>query len=208
MNENADIASLDEVKHKQGIDDFSHVIHSASDLQCPLVIFHPHRGYGRLDNLDKRIDAVIRSVDSLIQTAEKVGVRIAVENLFTKGSDQILDALFERFSPSELGFCYDSSHDNITSGTIFGDLLKKYGSWLAATHISDNMGANDDHKIPFTGVIDFSKFIENFPVDKYTGNLLLETEIRMHPEIKESSADFLQQSFDAAARLRNELLSR
>ena len=175
---------------------------------CPLVIFHPHRRYDSLDNQSRRIDAVIRSVDALIKIAQNSDVHIAVENLFTMGSDKILDTLFERFSPEDLGFCYDSSHDNISPGSDFGVILNKYGNWLSATHISDNMGKNDDHMIPYSGQIEFSKFIQNFPIEKYNGNLLFETEIRMHPELKGQSEKFLSLCYDAAMRLRKEIQSQ
>jgi sugar phosphate isomerase/epimerase len=207
IHEDADIASQDEDIRKRGVGDFIEVLRASHDLDCGIVIFHAHRGYDPFDNISCICDSVLHSVDTLVAESQKLGIKLAVENLYNLGSNRILEALFERFSPDSLGFCYDSSHDNISKETVFGDILRNYSRRLIATHFSDNHGSEDEHMIPFTADVDFEFICEYFPVDTYRGNLLLETETRNHPELDGFTQEFLRQSFDAGMNLRRDILA-
>ena len=202
-----DIASLDENIRKKGVNDFCIMIDAAADLNGRILVFHAHGWkYDLEQNINGYIDSVLKSVEVMIARSVESGVKLAVENLYNKGSIRILQELFSRFTPDELGFCYDSSHDMICKETEFSEILKKYSSRLLTTHLSDNMGRKDDHMIPYTGAIEFDKVINDFPKTTYNGNILLEVEVRQHPGLADFTSEFLRQSFDAAMRIRKEII--
>jgi L-ribulose-5-phosphate 3-epimerase len=206
MHKDADIGSLDNDLRLLGVEDFKSVIDATSEMGAQIVVFHPHNWYDLADRLDERIAAVLKSVESMVSYAGKKDIKLAAENLFRNESTSILETCFASFSPDDLGFCYDSSHDNITPDSSLGELLSRHSNRLLTTHFSDNMGKQDDHMIPYMGSIDFRKVAGSFPLDTYKGNLLLETEIRLHENLKTFPAEFLRNCFDASMRMRNEIL--
>ena len=207
MHDDVDISSPDVTLRSQGVLDFLHVIEAASSLECGIVVFHAHRVYGPIGDMELRTDAVLKSVETLINSAKENNVKLAVENLFNKGSNLILDSLFENFHPDDLGFCYDSSHDNIIKETTFGEVLIKNFDRLLTTHLSDNRGEKDDHMIPFKGNIDFDLLCKNLPWEKYNGNILLETESRLHSTLKGTPDKFLWVCYNAAKEIRERIFN-
>jgi sugar phosphate isomerase/epimerase len=114
----------------------------------------------------------IEIIRSIVSQAEKLGVRIALEN--TK-RPAYLEPIFNEIKSSNLGFCYDCSHDFLT-GQSEGGILVRWGNRLFTTHISDAKGENDDHLQLGEGTIDWSKYVNAFLRDSYKGALILEIE--------------------------------
>jgi sugar phosphate isomerase/epimerase len=135
-------------------------------------------------------------IRSLVSQAEKMGVIIAVEN--TTRPDY-LEYVFSNIRSPNLGFCYDSSHDFVAR-EFRGEALKKWGSLLAATHLSDNKGIHDDHLLPGDGTIDWESVVQQFPKESYKGTIMLEVE---GPEAgKGLTADeFLKLSYQKARQI-------
>jgi sugar phosphate isomerase/epimerase len=112
----------------------------------------------------------ISVIHDLVSQAEGSGVTIALENTLRP---DYLEPIFSGIKSPNLGFCYDCSHDFLL-GQSKGAILKKWGSLLVATHISDARGARDDHLQLGEGTIDWSTFVEAFPHNTYKGVLQLE----------------------------------
>jgi sugar phosphate isomerase/epimerase len=102
------------------------------------------------------------AMQKILTTAERCGVKIAIENtdgLNIKHFFYILDNLK---SPG-LGFCYDCGHHYLYTPKV--DLMKKYGSRCITMHLHDNLRdwkvgldwTRDLHVLPFDGNIDFNK---------------------------------------------------
>jgi sugar phosphate isomerase/epimerase len=120
-----------------------------------------------------RIKNGLQVVRELVQQAEQLGVTIASEN--GEGGNKYLDYIFENIQSPNLGFCYDSSHDNIaTENRGYG--LQKWGKNLVTTHLSDNFGIEDDHLLPGKGTINWDIIREHFPKEVYQGTLMLEVD--------------------------------
>jgi sugar phosphate isomerase/epimerase len=117
------------------------------------------------------IQSGIQVICGLVSQAEDTGVTIALENTLRP---DYLDFIFSRVQSPNLGFCYDSSHDFL-EGQSKGAILKKWGSLLKATHISDARGKSDDHLPIGEGTIDWKSLLDSFP-DNYQGTFLLEVE--------------------------------
>lgn len=139
----------------------------------------------------------LESMLQLVKVAEELGVTIAIENtLRTDNIPYILDKIQSKY----LGFCYDSSHYNLTDKQDF-HLLDNYGGRLVTTHLSDNDGLKDRHWLPGQGSIDWIKLTNHFP-EGYRGCLTLEA-YPMHEEHEDSPQRFLQKAYQRVAKVRD-----
>ena len=136
---------------------------------------------GFLDvSLDRLHDYLLESLEELLPLAEKLGVVIAIENIWfpTCSSDRLLDAV-KRFQTPALGICYDSGHANIMAGKNVTDA--NHGLWdyrqrgmepawndhiledvlphVVNCHLHDNDGQRDLHLLPGKGTIDWSRIV-------------------------------------------------
>lgn len=115
-----------------------------------LVLHLPLRKYG------EESQAVAQSVElarRLMQACRPYGVRLALENCCQSLS--YLDAVFAACAPDELGLCFDSGHANLSG---HAELVTRFAPRLIATHLHDNNGHSDQHRLPGEGCIDWPAF--------------------------------------------------
>ena len=106
-----------------------------------------------------------------VERAEKKNVSIALENL---ENHHYLRHLFDRIYSDNLGFCYDSGHENCwTNGE---NLLERYGGLLMALHLHDNDGSGDQHKLPGDGTVNWIQVAIHLRQCKFTGPIVLEVQ--------------------------------
>jgi sugar phosphate isomerase/epimerase len=133
-----------------------------------------------LHDVPSQEEALAESIDvleDLRPAAEKAGVRVAVEDLYSpRQFDQIafFDALFARFGPEYLGLCYDSGHASMTGCQ---DFVERYASRLLCTHLHDNDGKNDLHHLPGTGVADWTMILGSLKRSGFAGPVNMEIRI-------------------------------
>jgi sugar phosphate isomerase/epimerase len=176
------------------IDRVRNAIDAAEAIGSGIVILHVTDRF-LAEETRARIGAVKTSLKELIPYAMKKGVQLAAENLPSALAMQVFHAALEG-EPS-LGVCYDSSHARI-AGDGF-DVLQRYRDRVIALHISDNRGQNDDHMLPFEGVIEWPEFAH------YLGRLPRISILMLEVEVRESafrdSQEFLAQAAARAKRL-------
>jgi len=120
----------------------------------------------------------------LAEKAEKAGITIALENVWRL---EYLDYIFDNIKSDKLKFCYDSGHENcFTHGA---DCLSKYGDKLAALHLHDNDGLNDQHILPFGGNVNWDRIMTKIKELNYRGVLALEIDAQYSGVLDEYSAD-------------------
>ena len=170
--------------HKQWIDDC--VRHNIKKL-----VFHTCPD---CPNPPAPNNLLLDSICEILKFAESAKVILAVENI--RRSDYV-DIVFEQFVSEYLRFCYDSGHDFIWNSRPT-EILKKWGHKLAATHLHDNLGSNDDHMLPLTGKIDWRKIISNWPKD-YKGVLMLEV---LGDPNTQSAENFMKNAFESITKLK------
>jgi sugar phosphate isomerase/epimerase len=138
------------------------------------------------------------SLEALLPAAERVGVRLALENMlpahvgtFSADVRAFVDALDSPY----LGICFDTGHAHVVSdeGVVEGAPAAFAGlqDRIIAFHLADNSGAKDEHLQPPYGSIDwealapainaagvaFPATVETPPWDESTpGQLLREIE--------------------------------
>jgi sugar phosphate isomerase/epimerase len=147
------------------------------------------------ENPPAPVKILLDSVNEILKFAESAKIKLAAEN--TRRSDYI-DFIFERIDSEYLCFCYDSGHDFIWNSRPT-EILKKWGHKLAATHLHDNKGSDDDHMLPFTGNVDWQKIIAAWP-QAYKGPFMLEV---LGDDKTESAETFLQRAFESLTKLKS-----
>ncbi len=137
---------------------------------------------GFLDfSLERLHEFLLESLEELLPLAEKLGVIIAIENIWfpTCSSDRLLDAV-KRFQTPALGICYDSGHANIMAGKNVTDanhalwdyhqrgmeppwndhILEDVLPHVVNCHLHDNDGQRDLHLLPGAGTVDWPHIVE------------------------------------------------
>jgi sugar phosphate isomerase/epimerase len=158
------------------------------------AIIHPH--HFLLDNPTRTLRRSAESLKHIINSKPEK-MNLAVENLPRSQGSRICAGLLEMFDQTQIGLCYDSSHENI-SGEPF-HLLKKYGSRLYTCHLSDNKGENDDHFIPGDGIIDWPEL--KCHLDSNDGFCDILFEVGTGERLTEAAESFLARTFKRAEEI-------
>ena len=147
-------------------------IHTGNDTNTPGV------------PVAKQLDNISFALDKLLPEAEKLGVAIAIENIWVPvNTPENLWIIKKRFDTPCLGFCYDAGHANIMSRqngrdkeiscardywakanagepAWDDDILEKMLPEIINCHLHDNSGETDQHFLPGTGSIDWQKTVD------------------------------------------------
>ena len=75
--------------------------------------------------------------------------------------------------PKICGICLDVGHAQLESNAV--RVARLMGSRVVNAHIHDNYGQEDEHLLPFEGIIDFSGVIKVLKEVGYTGVLTYES---------------------------------
>ena len=145
--------------------------------------------------------------DPFVELGIKNGIGTAFENMiqggnhlhirYTAHQDDLIDYVDSYHDPM-VGICWDFGHANIT-GLEQPAALRKVGKRLVCTHVDDNYGINDNHIIPFMGMV---KWFDIIPAEiGYKGELSLEVGIAIKNAPRDLQDSFVRSSFDACQYL-------
>ncbi len=119
---------------------------------------------GRIKRVQPHLDALSRSLDTLLPDLESAGVTLAIENLPTwesVPSEAEMAALLEHYPSSRLAAWHDIGH-GVTREKLGFSLplrwLEKIGPRLAGLHIHDVDAKQNDHLAPGQGTVDFTRY--------------------------------------------------
>jgi sugar phosphate isomerase/epimerase len=129
------------------------------------------------------------ALEKLVKVAEDSDVKIAVENTIQPA---LLGLIFSHIQSSNIGFCYDTSHDFLYSPKP-GALLERWGHRLMVTHLADNDGILDRHWLPGLGILNWKEIVSRWPMKTYKGSLNLEAFSK--DQDKESAPDFMTSAY-------------
>jgi sugar phosphate isomerase/epimerase len=137
---------------------FRQFLNVAIFLKPRASVFHAAydkwRYNGHLDNWFRN------SVDTwqmVMETASKIGLCVAIENVFDETPDAI-QMLMEKIDSPDFGFCFDTGHFNLFTTVSMERWFESLGHRLLETHLHDNNGTEDSHWALGRGTIDFEKF--------------------------------------------------
>ena len=148
-----------------------------ANLNSPVLVIHPGNYYndqawsqkvGLTDFFEEQterygFDRVLKTAAANLHEAgayaEKLGVKIAVENLDRTepfGDHTALPRLVSMADSPAVGFCLDAGHAHCCGKTSVVEWIDIMGDKLFTTHFHDNRGARnwtDEHRAPGFGTI-------------------------------------------------------
>jgi sugar phosphate isomerase/epimerase len=116
-----------------------------------------HGGYqGWIYDFDpeKWIEPARRAFGEVLESAEKHGVDLFLENVFDDTPEHLLRLKLAAGS-SRLGFCFDAGHATLFSALPVHRWVEAFGPDLRELHLHDNRGTRDDHLPVGEGTINF-----------------------------------------------------
>jgi sugar phosphate isomerase/epimerase len=154
------IGSMDEIKR---------AIEIAEHLPFRFIILHlglPGDSYDM-----RKLDAAFSSIEHLRLFAKERAVDVLIENTPGALSTPERVMYFIQYTRLDVKVCFDAGHAHLAGGVQPSlELLKSH---VAAVHLHDNRGENDDHLLPFGGTIQWKEAIESFhTLDPNTAFLL------------------------------------
>ncbi|MBD2862299.1 sugar phosphate isomerase/epimerase family protein [Paenibacillus oceani] len=166
-----------------------------------IVILHPSYEPIRDEERPARMAACKAALASLAAEADRLGVRIAVENLprTCLGRDSSEMSELAAADPRLL-VCCDVNHMLLESQEMF---IGKLGVRIGAVHMSDYDGVDERHWMPGRGVIRWNEVLRSLAKHGYPGPFLFEVRQPVPTELaacwQELLADYQKESVSERA---------
>ena len=157
------------------------------------VVMHVPAATGDPEQADRIWGQWRKSLDELDSYARIHGVRIAIEN----GDFDRVEQVLSMYDPGYLGLCYDSGHGNMEPDGL--GRLEGLKHRLIAVHISDSDGADDPHKLVFSGTLDWPRFARILAESAYDRWVSMEV-LKGRSDI-DDEAEYLREAFRTGSRL-------
>jgi len=178
---------LDNIQGEAAVECYLQCIADCAEFDIPAMVVH-------LPDDDKPYNAFgMDRIKRLADKAEKLGVNIALENLNNYGN---LSIVLQHVESNRIGFCYDCCHHYNYCPEV--DLPDIYGSRMMALHLHDT-GSGGIHQIPFDGMLDWSRIMEQVAETRYTGATAIEAMNWCYPHL--TAHEYLYKAYESAARL-------
>ncbi|MDR2526069.1 MAG: sugar phosphate isomerase/epimerase [Oscillospiraceae bacterium] len=162
-----------------------------SENEVPVMVAHA----GSEALTPKGMDRFAR----LAAEGQRLGVRIALENLRDRGEVMQVIALLQAVRSPYLGLCFDAGHNNANADLPPLDLPAIADQRLFMVHLHDNDGKSDQHMMPYDGTIDWAVTMRSVAKANRAVPILLELVERGHAEL--SPPDFLALAYARAKKL-------
>lgn len=160
-------------------------LEAASELEAPYAVLHPVHHLPYAANHETLLDQTRTVCNDLIPFAEKLGVKVAIENMFEYNPEGIatqdvfadsseFEGFLNEYNHPFLVACVDVGHAQIAKtppGQMIRDLTGKY---VKVLHIHDNDGSHDLHMPPYLGMIDWQNVTNALHDVHYDGSLCME----------------------------------
>jgi sugar phosphate isomerase/epimerase len=172
--------SSQEYQRLAGVELVRNRIEMTAYLSADVVIMHVPA--------DPESVAVRRSLDQLEPFGRERNVRIAIEN----GSFEAIRRLLSEYDPQYVGLCYDSGHGN-TDADGLGH-LESLKHRLISVHLHDNDGTGDQHRLLFSGTVDWNRLARIMAESAYTKGVSME--VSMGRSGIQDEKDFLNNAFE------------
>jgi sugar phosphate isomerase/epimerase len=137
---------------------FRQVLNVAAILKPRAAVFHAAYDRWRYSGRkDVWLDYSIDTWRKVMESASKIGLRVAVENVFDE-EPEALKMLIDKIARPDFGFCFDTGHFNLFSSVPMERWFEALGRHLIEVHLHDNDGTADSHWALGRGNIEFEKF--------------------------------------------------
>lgn len=137
---------------------FRQILAVAAILKPRATVFHGAYDRWRYSGRkDIWLENSIETWQKVMDTATKICLRVAVENVFDE-DPEALQMLIEKIDSPDFGFCFDTGHFNLFSTVTMEKWFESLGRRVVEVHLHDNDGKADSHWALGEGDIDFEKF--------------------------------------------------
>lgn len=195
---NANALWEDTVNGQDACKELVSCVEDCTTHNIPTLVMHTENKNGtETVELPSDFTIGIERMKRIIDTAERLNVNIAVENM---SRHEYLDCIFQNIHSARLGFCFDSGHYNMF--TPEHDLLTQYGDKLMALHLHDNDGVDDWHSLPFSGNVCWDGIAGKLKTLSCNGVIALEVGNKKFEHI-EKPDEFLRLAVDSAERMKS-----
>ncbi len=180
-----DLAATDESARRASVDDVRRAITWLADAGGARLVVHPGVLSDESQATRRRV-SLVRSLSALAPAAASHGVSLCVENMpptccpGSRMSD--LAAIVSELGATHVGLCLDTGHANIIADAA--SFAREAGPWLRTTHVHDNDGTRDEHRLPGQGTVRWSEFSTALAGVGYDGVIMIECPryLREHPD--------------------------
>jgi sugar phosphate isomerase/epimerase len=169
------IAVGDESRRKAAVAEIAAALKVAAGVPFKYLVVHLGIPDGQAAAAnDNQPDAARRSIEEIVALASDVNVRVALEVMPNKLSSatSICHLIEEELDGLDVGVCLDYGHAQLMGD--LGDTIETLSGHLWTTHVHDNDGRKDDHRVPFSGRIDWDAAIMETQKIGYDGVLMFE----------------------------------
>jgi sugar phosphate isomerase/epimerase len=160
----------------------------AKDLNAELFILHPGQKTGISPFYPEHDwQQQCQSIRQLHKTAEKIGLRIAIENVPQKyGSimktPEDFAKLYKDTGLEDIGIVLDVGHANLECQTQ--RFMEQFPDRIVHLHLSDNMGEADEHLGIGYGKIDWQQFVTQLKTIRFNGIIVIESVFNVPESLK------------------------
>lgn len=161
----------------------------AAYLGAEIIVVHPMTdNLGYYEHKNELFEKNMEMYKKLIPHAERLNIKIAVENMFGWDKDRMHN-LENTCSHSEefakyvdaqnseyIVACVDIGHAQLVHEAP-ETLLANLGKRVRAIHVHDNTGFDDAHNIPYSGTINWDNVCSTLYAMGYTGNFTFEADM-------------------------------
>ncbi len=161
----------------------------ADYINCRNIVIHPfYRRYEYQLDPEETWELNVEQYGRLAKTALENGVVICIENMNLhtdtmnygfltnqpKELARLIDTLNERAGGRAFAACLDVGHAILASQDP-KNFMTTLGDRLQVFHVHDNDGVHDQHVMPFTGNLDWDRFVEGLKAIHFNKTLSFET---------------------------------
>ncbi len=184
-----DPASLDAATRDNTRRLHAKLAHKAAVSGAQLLVVHAALEKNDMGRRAERIAFAKESLIALADAAEIEGLSVCVENLPRTCIGNTIEEMSDLVScDKRLRICFDVNH--LLVGT-HAEFLRKLGSRIAATHISDYDFVNERHWLPGEGKIDWCALADGFDAIGYEGAFTYEVGAKGNPKTVVRSRDLI-----------------
>jgi sugar phosphate isomerase/epimerase len=140
---------------------FSHTLDIAEALSPEVVVFHS--GYEKwkyAHRADLWLDASVSTWRPFIERAARLGIKLAIENIF-EDEPSNLEMLMKELHGESFGICFDTGHCNLFSRVPVREWLDALKPYIFELHVHDNDKSFDSHLPIGEGTFDFKTLFDN-----------------------------------------------
>ena len=174
-----------EISEEDYLADNIRALEFAAILGCPIVVVHPSEPYTAEQNRDALYA-------KLMPVAEKLGVKVATENMFSwQDSRQLMTvpsacgtaadfvAHIDALPHPNFTACLDLGHAQMVNCEGAPKMIRALGKRIGALHVHDNDLIYDDHIFPFAGFSNWEEITSALAEIGYSGHFTFEADQSM-----------------------------